>query len=40
LRRDFRLALVKTGVRLALERIDPQAGIDSPATSPPEPKTM
>ena len=25
LRRDFRLSLVKTGVRLALERIDPQA---------------
>jgi HEAT repeat protein len=25
LRRDFRLSLVKTGVRLALERLDPQA---------------
>src|SRR5207237_530187 len=25
LRRDFRLALVRTGVRLAVERIDPQA---------------
>jgi HEAT repeat protein len=39
LRRDFRLALVNTGVRLALERIDPQAGIDSSATSPPHSKT-
>ena len=27
--KDFRLALVKTGVRLALERLDPQAAADA-----------
>ena len=29
LRRDYRLSIVKTGVRLALERLDPQAAADA-----------
>jgi HEAT repeat protein len=39
LRRDFRLSLVKTGLRLALERIEPQAGIDSTGQIPTHPRT-
>jgi HEAT repeat protein len=39
LQREYRLALVKTGVRLALERIEAQAGIDSSGQLPPRPET-